>query len=670
MQRHRVLRARGERMSGTPRGRWTMARSPPWTPRSGSTTSSPPGVAQSRFCRGIAEGKFLGQRCPECHKVYVPPRGRARPTACRPTEEVELGNTGTVTTYCVVNVPFQGQSIEIPYICAQILLDGANIAFMGLIQEIPTDEVRMGLRVEAVWVDPKDLGPSMASVKYFRPIGRARRRLRDLQGVPVSRAEAVPAGAAPVAVVSFAQADNVRREEHRNEVEMLQPVVAEVFAERRASPRTTWASSARAAADYLVGGPFSFVGALDAVGAWPPMRESHVEMDGAWALYEAWTVLQDGGIDTALVYSFGRSSLGELDKVLALQLDPYYMAPLWPDPVALAALQARALLDAGHGDRGRLRRAWPPAAGAPPWRTPRPRCAWDQRSSELLAEDYVVAPLRRHALPPITDGAAAVVLAAGDRACELCAAAGVDHRHRPPDRDPRPRGPGPRRRRRRRAAAPGWSAGGGRQGTVEVDVAELHAPFAHQELILREALGLGDGGRRQPVGWGPGRQRDHGRPASSASARRPAGSWTASAGRAAGPRHLGAVSAAEPGVRSGGRARRRREECDGRAGGGHRGGADPPPGQAGRRLHRRAGPRGGAAGPRGRRDGLGRHRRGGHRQGPRHVRGCDDARAVPGPGPRGGGQADDPGPHGRARWADRRPSWPPTWYVGDPPTGC
>jgi uncharacterized OB-fold protein len=76
-----------------------------------------------------------------------------------------------VTTYCVVNVPFAGQSIEIPYICAQILLDGANLSFMGLIQEIPTDEIRMGMRVEAVWVPPEELGPTLASVKYFRPNG-------------------------------------------------------------------------------------------------------------------------------------------------------------------------------------------------------------------------------------------------------------------------------------------------------------------------------------------------------------------------------------------------------------------------------------------------------------------------------------------------------------------
>ena len=129
------------------------------------------GLAQSRYLKGIASGRFLGQRCPKCQQVYVPPRGSCPTDGVPTTDEVVLGNAGIVTTYCVVNVPFQGQSIELPYICAQILLDGANIAFMGLIQEVPADEVRMGMRVEAVWVDDKDLGPTMASVKYFRPTG-------------------------------------------------------------------------------------------------------------------------------------------------------------------------------------------------------------------------------------------------------------------------------------------------------------------------------------------------------------------------------------------------------------------------------------------------------------------------------------------------------------------
>jgi uncharacterized OB-fold protein len=131
------------------------------------------GIAQSRNLKGLAEGKFIGQRCPKCKQVYVPSRGSCPVDGVPTTEDVVLPNTGTVTTFCVVNVPFAGQSIEIPYTCAQILLDGANLSFMGLIQEIPASEVRMGLRVEAVWVEPEDLGPTMASVKYFRPTGEA-----------------------------------------------------------------------------------------------------------------------------------------------------------------------------------------------------------------------------------------------------------------------------------------------------------------------------------------------------------------------------------------------------------------------------------------------------------------------------------------------------------------
>ena len=129
------------------------------------------GLAQSRFLKGLSTGRFLGQRCPTCSQVYVPPRGSCPTDGVPLTDEVELGNTGTVTTFCVVNVPFAGQSIDIPYICAQILLDGANISFMGLVQEIPADQVRMGLRVEAVWVPPEELVPSMESVRHFRPTG-------------------------------------------------------------------------------------------------------------------------------------------------------------------------------------------------------------------------------------------------------------------------------------------------------------------------------------------------------------------------------------------------------------------------------------------------------------------------------------------------------------------
>jgi acetyl-CoA acetyltransferase len=294
-------------------------------------------------------------------------------------------------------------------------------------------------------------------------------------------------GHRPVAVVSFAQADNVRRQPQRNEVEMLMPVIGEVFGNIGIS-KDDVGFICSGSTDYLVGGPFSFVGALDAVGVWPPRSESHVEMDGAWALYEAWVRLQEDDIDAALVYSFGKSSGGDLPKILALQLDPYVLAPMWPDAVSLAALQARALIDAGEAterDLAEVAARNRHAALA----NPKAQVANDRPADELLGDDYVVRPLRRHALPPITDGAAAIVLAAGDRARQWTEhpawITGIDHRietHALGARD-LTRSPSTETA----ASATGVGAGA-------VDVAELHAPFAHQELILRRALGLDGAG--------------------------------------------------------------------------------------------------------------------------------------------------------------------------------
>jgi uncharacterized OB-fold protein len=129
------------------------------------------GAAQSRFLRGIASGKILGQRCPQCGKVYVPPRGACAADGVATREEVQVADRGTVTTFCVVNVPFYGQKIKIPYVSATILLDGADIGLMHLIQEVDADKVHMGMRVEAVWAPPEERGPTLESIRYFRPSG-------------------------------------------------------------------------------------------------------------------------------------------------------------------------------------------------------------------------------------------------------------------------------------------------------------------------------------------------------------------------------------------------------------------------------------------------------------------------------------------------------------------
>jgi len=297
-------------------------------------------------------------------------------------------------------------------------------------------------------------------------------------------------------VVAYAQCPTLEREAHRNDVEMLMPVVEEALGAVGLT-KDDMGFVCSGSSDYLVGAPFSFVSALDSVGAWPPMRESHLEMDGAFALYEAWVMLQSEEIDTALVYSFGRSSPGDLRRILALQLDPYVLAPLWPDPVALAALQARAMMDRELLDEKTIAsvasRALEAAAG-----NPFAQVKGMRSPEDLLGDPYVVEPLRRHACPPIGDGAAAIVIAAGDRARELVPhpawILGMDHRIETHQLGARDLCESP-------STLSAAKAVGLVDGLVEkLDVAELHAPFAHQEVLLTTTLGLFERTKVNPSG--------------------------------------------------------------------------------------------------------------------------------------------------------------------------
>ncbi len=129
------------------------------------------GEAQTRFLRGLAERKIVGQRCPACRKVYVPARGACPTCAVPTTDAVEVADRGIVTTFCIVNIPFPGQAIKPPFVAASVLLDGADIAIFHLVQEVDAADARMGMRVEAVWVPRDELTPSMESIRYFRPTG-------------------------------------------------------------------------------------------------------------------------------------------------------------------------------------------------------------------------------------------------------------------------------------------------------------------------------------------------------------------------------------------------------------------------------------------------------------------------------------------------------------------
>ncbi|HEY5012314.1 MAG TPA: lipid-transfer protein [Acidimicrobiia bacterium] len=286
-----------------------------------------------------------------------------------------------------------------------------------------------------------------------------------------------------VAVVSYA-ASAVAKDTKHNEVEIITPVIRDAV-QSSGIPAKEIGFTCSGSLDYLFGGPFAFVQGIDAVGAWPPIRESHVEMDAAWALYEAWIAIQTGEVDSALIYGFSKGSLGDVAEIMTMQADPYYLVPLWPSMIDLAALQARCYLD----ESGRTERDLAEVAARAQrngLRNPHAVRKGDVTADDLLATPVRYDPLRESDVFPVTDGATAVVIAAGDVARNVCERPawirGLEHRieaHSLGVRDLASSAS-------TRAAAAAAGVGDG-----AIDVAELHAQFSHEELILGDALGLG-----------------------------------------------------------------------------------------------------------------------------------------------------------------------------------
>jgi acetyl-CoA acetyltransferase len=295
-----------------------------------------------------------------------------------------------------------------------------------------------------------------------------------------------------IAIVAFAQTPCYRRY-NDSEPSLILGIVNQILEEIEID-RHEIGFTIAGSCDYLLGLPFSFIANVDGYGAWPPVYESHVEMDGAWALFEAFVRLQMGDIDSALVVGSGRSSAGAPREIFPLQADPYLHAPLGLDPVSTAGLQGRALLDAGKAAErdfaevvSRSRRDG--------LSNPYAQVAKDVSVEALLKEPYYASPLHKHDLPPISDGAAAVLLARGQRAQELCEKPvwirGIDHRIESHHLGLRDLTDSPSTRIAARKL--GLDAG-------SLDAAELCVRYSPEEIVLRQALELGEGTRINPSG--------------------------------------------------------------------------------------------------------------------------------------------------------------------------
>ncbi len=295
-----------------------------------------------------------------------------------------------------------------------------------------------------------------------------------------------------IAIVAFAQTPSYRKY-NDSEPSMIMGLVNEIVEEVKID-RHDIDFTIAGSCDYLTGRAFAFIANVDGYGAWPPVYESHVEMDGAWALFEAFVRLQMGDIDSALVVGSGKSSPGLPREIFPLQTDPYVCAPLGLDPVSIAGLQANALLDSGKAIErdfaevvSRSRRD--------ALSNPNAQVAKDVAVDDLLKEPYYASPLRKHDLPPISDGAAAVLIARADRAREMCEKPvwirGIDHRIESHHLGLRDLTDSPSTR----IAAKSLGLDPG-----SLDMAELCVSYSPEEIVLRNALELSDTTKINPSG--------------------------------------------------------------------------------------------------------------------------------------------------------------------------
>jgi len=305
-----------------------------------------------------------------------------------------------------------------------------------------------------------------------------------------------------VAIVGFAQAPIVDADPHHTAPEMLYPVVRQALAscgvERKDIDYQCAGSS-----DYIDGRAFSFSQVLEVMGAWPPVQDSHVEMDAVWAAHLVWVKMQAEECDTAIVAGFGKCSEGSPTHVLNLQLDPFYLASLGLDHISTSALQASAYMaKAGVDDAGLAEvAARSRAAGA---KNPDTQLRKAASAKELQGTPFVTKPLREGYLPPIGETATVMVLAAEGKAEKMCDKPvwiqGVDHRIELQAIGARDL----TQSASTKLAAHNALEMAGVKSAREVGVAELGSLTPSEELILRDSLGLPSGlGGHGASGDGP-----------------------------------------------------------------------------------------------------------------------------------------------------------------------
>jgi uncharacterized OB-fold protein len=128
------------------------------------------GAVGSRFLIGLRDKKrIMGTRCPTCNRVYVPARSICKDCFGQLDELVEVSDKGTLLTYTVCSQPNPVQPVESPVVYGIVQLDGADTGFVHMLGEVEPEQIRIGMRVQAVFKNEREA--SILDIRYFKPLG-------------------------------------------------------------------------------------------------------------------------------------------------------------------------------------------------------------------------------------------------------------------------------------------------------------------------------------------------------------------------------------------------------------------------------------------------------------------------------------------------------------------
>jgi acetyl-CoA C-acetyltransferase len=249
--------------------------------------------------------------------------------------------------------------------------------------------------------------------------------------------------------------------------------------------------------DFWDGRTISSMAVMDACGSYGK-NVSTVEGDGTFgALYGAMRIWS-GSFGTTLVVAHSKGSEGSPFLITNAMFDPFYHRPLGLDAISSAALQAQAYIDR----RGARPEDWARVSVKNHHNAkenPFAQLPMDLTVEQVMASPVKASPLKRLDCSPVSDGAAAVILAAEERVGGL--------RHKPVwlkgvgyaaelhylgDRDlSHPRA-------LELAARKAYAMAGIQDPTGEIDFLEVYDAFSYMEPLWLEGLGFcapGEGGK-------------------------------------------------------------------------------------------------------------------------------------------------------------------------------